>query len=448
MEFSQQNSAMKFYSVLLDTLPEAITMVNRDGTVLEWNQAAEKIYAIPRETIVGRPISEFFRRSSLMLIQVMESGLPVYGVYHQPRPDKHVFIHTVPITNEDGELIGAISIEQDMTDIVKLSEERYSQQTSQEGQDLPIAFDTSNRYLKKELVFIETILQTEPLGCLLMTGESGVGKSMLAKYMHTRSLQTGSFVSLSCDAYPEGLLDIELFGHQEHDYSAKLETASQGTLYLRNINQMAQKTQVKLAQAIRDNGFYKNRGQAWIPLTCRIVASVGSVDSEPTPDIGIDKDLYFAFHVIDIPPLRDRREDLPQLCRAYLSQSAKRLGKPVPHLSSEVMAAFATYPWPGNIVEFQRVIEHLIIVAGDEPLRLADLPKALRPQTVTDITNSTIPLSALSEEMERQKIQHALVQTDGNKSSAAKLLGISRGALYYKLRQYDLAFDLRSSRGN
>ena len=446
----RQNQRHPFYDSLLDAIPEAVTVVDRSGTVLNWNHAAEQLYGIAEEDIVGQPIAQFFQRASLMLLQVMDNGLPVYGVYHQPRPDKHVYINAVPVTDHHGELVGAISIEQDITDVVRLNDERFHQQDLGTGEEWQPIFDTANRDLKETLTFLEKLEALDPASSLLMVGENGVGKAILARFVHSEH-RSGSFVSLDCRALTEGLLDIELFG-QGASYFAqestkkvgKLELAAEGTVYLRHIDKMPIVTQVKLAQAIRDGGFTTTDGK-FTKLCCQVIASIdslpdadsASVHGEP-PSPPLDRELLYLFQQIAIPPLRERREDIPGICHFYLRQASKRLGIPTPTLKPEVTAAFAAYTWPGNLTEVQRTMERLVITGGEAPLGFSDIPAAMRPKTVKDVTDAAVPLGTLSEELERERIEHAIAQTGGNKAKAARLLGISRGALYYKLRQYGI----------
>ncbi|WDL95345.1 sigma 54-interacting transcriptional regulator [Alicyclobacillus sp. ALC3] len=439
MSNDRQNQRLPFYDSLLDAMTEAVTVVDRSGTVLNWNKAAEQLYKIPREDIVGQPIAQFFQRASLMLLQVIDNGLPVYGVYHQPRPDKHVYINTVPVTDERGDLIGAISIERDITDVVRLNDERFHQHDVGGSEEWQPIFDTANRDLKETLTFLEKLEALDPTSSLLVIGESGVGKALLARYAHSVH-PSAPFITLDCRALTEGLLDIELFGQGAHYFAqesskklGKLELAAEGTVYLRHIDKMPIPTQVKLAQAIRDSGYTTTDGE-FTALRCRIIASCRGEASTPL----LDPELLYLFQQITLPPLRERREDIPGICHFYLRQASTRLGIATPTLKPEVTAALATYTWPGNLTEVQRTMERLVIAGGDAPLDFSDIPSAMRPKTFKELTDAAIPLGALSEELERERIEHAIAQTGGNKAKAARLLGISRGALYYKIRQYGI----------
>lgn len=165
----------------------------------------------------------------------------------------------------------------------------------------------------------------------------------------------------------------------------------------------------------------------------------GSFQDLPTIEASLAcKDLYYQFHALEIPPLRKRRQDLPMLWQYSISSAARTTNKPIPQISSEVMAFVSTFSWPGNMPELMHAAEHLVIVSAEEPLTLKDLPAAIRPKTIGDIVEGALTLNMMSEEVEHKQIEEALERAAGNKAQAARLLGISRGSLYYKLKHYHL----------
>ncbi|WP_245533974.1 sigma-54 interaction domain-containing protein [Effusibacillus pohliae] len=439
---SQSRKIKAFFDVLLDSVNDAVTGVDRDGTVLYWNNVAERLYGIPKEQIIGKPIGNFFQKGSLMLFQVMETGCPVYQVYHRPRPDKHVFINAVPIYDENGELLGAVAIEQDITHTVKLSEELYNRPDS--PIDAPPGRQLVHRSRSMQQILQFLTHTSKQSFSILLTGEAGVGKQTLAALAHRTGNKSGPFIAINCDSIPSGLLDAELFGYQggtfggEDERPGKLELAAGGTVYLKNVHALPLPTQSKLSQALGEGHFFRTGGMNPIPLRCQIVASsVPEVEELVAKGVFL-QELFYRFHTFAVPALAERKEDLPELCHLFLSKSAQTVGKPVPRLSSEVMAALTTYDWPGNLPQLRNVMEYLAIVADGREVTLEHLPPAIRLTTLSQLAEDALPLSALSEEMERAKIEDALRKTGGNKAGAARLLGISRGALYYKIKQYGL----------
>jgi sigma-54 dependent transcriptional regulator, acetoin dehydrogenase operon transcriptional activator AcoR len=432
-----------FLDILLDSVNDAVTGVDREGTVLYWNKAAERMYDIPYNDIAGKRIGEFFQKNSVMLFQVMESSSPVHQVYHQPRPDKHVLINAVPIYDEQNVLIGAISIEQDITHTVRLSEELYSKpgNLGQPSSEFPLM--KINSSVEQIILFAaQTVEQMYPI---LLFGETGVGKETVARMIHHSAGRTGPFLSISCDTIPSGLLEAELvgfqggaFGEMEQKLSGKFALVRGGTIYLRSIHTMPLSTQEKLAQILNKRIYYRVGGEEPIPLECLVIASCSrDIDSLITKGTLLQR-LYYVFHSQLIPSLRNRKEDLPELFHHLLSELAQGLGKPLPHLTTEAMTALTLYDWPGNLMQLRNVMERLVISSNGDDITLNELPDVLQFTTLTHLTHESLLLTAVSEEMELAKIEESLKRTDGNKASAARLLGISRGSLYYKMKQYGL----------
>jgi PAS domain S-box-containing protein len=436
-----------FLNSLLDSVSEAVTGVDKNGVVIYWNSAAEQMYGIPKEQIIGRKIGEFFRKGSIMLFQVMRSGLPVHQVYHNPRPDIHVLINAVPIFDDDGELIGAIAIEQDVTYTVRLSEELFNKSQLEDTQSYENFLVKRNTSMKQIVYFLtQTSDQSFPV---LLVGESGVGRETLAHLIHNTNSHSKAFISMNCEAIPTALFDTELFGYQEGilggsqvERQGKLDMAHEGTLYLKNIHHLPLPTQSKLANAIQERRFYRVGGTTPLPLTCRIVASSSPDLVEKVKEGSFSKELFYLFHQLNVPTLKERKEDLPELCNLFLHDFANKMGKPVPKLSSEVMAILTTYHWPGNLHELRNVMERLVILSDGEEISAEHLPNSIKTHILSDFGDhaTALPerLPDRSEKMERKMIEDALRKTAGNKANAARLLGISRGALYYKLKQYNL----------
>jgi transcriptional regulator with PAS, ATPase and Fis domain len=280
---------------------------------------------------------------------------------------------------------------------------------------------------------------------VLLVGENGVGKEMIAKMIHQMGKYPGPFLSISCDTIPAGLLDMELLGYaggmlgsDREERPGKLDLAHTGTIYLKNISALPLPIQAKLADAINQLQFFRVGGDKPIQLTCRVIASSTVAIEELVEKKLLLRELSYIFHVHMIPPLRERKEDLPELCHYYLAESAKAVGKPVPRLSSEVITALTKFHWPGNLLQLRNVMEHLMIKSSGNEITLNDLPSELRLTTLADLAQESLSLTILSEEMEKAKIIDALKRTGGNKASAARLLGISRGSLYYKIKQYKI----------
>lgn len=416
-------------SGLLGAMNDAVTVIDNEGTVLYWNRVAEETYGINGKDIIGRKIGDFFQRESIMLFQVMESGRAVYQVYHEPRPGMHVMINAAPIADAAGKTIGALSIERDVSSYVKLSAEMYHHP---EGQPLlPAVFPA--RLLQR----VKTVFSLgQPL---LLSGEGGVGRTSMAEWLHRSAGRSGRFVMVSCGTVPEGMLEAELFGYQgKEERPGKLDLAAEGTLYLKDMDALPPAMQEKLAAMLRTSRFERLGGTASVPLQCRICGSVGPQAAGEEAGRLLPS-LRYAFQLYTVPPLRERKQDLPELCRLFLDQAASKAGMTGPELAPDALAAVLAYDWPGNLSQLRNAMEYAVAAAsGSGTVTSAQLPEYARLRTLNELTEPDLPLSVHSGEWERARIAETLERANGNKAKAARMLQISRGALYYKLKQYGL----------
>ncbi|WP_374015721.1 sigma 54-interacting transcriptional regulator [Paenibacillus thiaminolyticus] len=426
---SQSGVMEAVLSVLLGAMNDAVTVIDNEGTVLYWNRVAEETYGINGADIIGHKIGDFFQRESIMLFQVMDSGSAVHQVYHEPRPGMHVMINASPITDEAGKPLGALSIERDVSSYVKLSAEMYHHPAGQPL--LPAVFPSA---LLQRLQTAFSIGQP-----LLLAGEGGVGRNSMAEWLHRSAGRSGRFVMVSCSTIPEGMLEAELFGYQGgEERPGKLDLAADGTLYLRDIDALPPSMQEKLAAMLRLSRFERLGGMSSVPMQCRICGSIGPEAAAEESDRLLPS-LRYAFQLYTVPPLRERKQDLPELCRVFLQQAATKAGITAPELAPDALAAVFACDWPGNLSQLRNAMEYAAAAAaGSGAVTSAQLPEYARLTTLNELTEPDLPLSVHSGEWERARIAETLERTNGNKAKAARMLRISRGALYYKMKQYGL----------
>jgi DNA-binding NtrC family response regulator len=289
---------------------------------------------------------------------------------------------------------------------------------------------------------------------VLITGESGTGKELVAKAIHRLSLRSmNRFVDLNCGAIPRELLENELFGHEKGSFTGahkrttgNFEYANGGTLFLDEISEMDLSLQVKLLRVLQERSFHRIGGRERIDVDVRIVAATNRDLPESIRRGEFREDLYYRLNVVNIhlPPLRDRREDIPLLARHFLEYYSAKNGKIFVDFTSSALEALINYGWPGNIRELENTIERLVVLNSDTMVQLAHLPKHLQN------VERNIPLSGFSafnleqsqvlklEEVERQAIEFALLKYKGNMSVVAKKLGIAQATLYRKVRHFNL----------
>ncbi|WP_407312515.1 sigma-54 interaction domain-containing protein [Desulfosporosinus sp. SB140] len=450
-----------FFQTLLDTVNEAVTVVTKEGTVSHWNTMAQDTYSIPQQDILGKHIANFFEQEALTTLKILDEGRPVRQSYHSPRPGTHVLINASPVIC-DGSILGAISCEQDITQIVRLNEKLSN--TSSELRDLQKKIsppdDPFTKIIGKGKSIRRTISVARKISSseatVLITGESGVGKELFAQAIHMASPRASKpLIALNCGAIPTALFESELFGYHGGAFTGaerkgkpgKLELAHGGTLFLDEVGELPLGLQVKLLRVLQDRCFYRLGGTEPITVSTRIIAATNRNLEKMMQTGDFREDLYYRLNVItlEVPPLRERPEDIPELVQTFLHESALKYHKPMPSLDPAVIVAFLNYHWPGNVRELHNVTERLAVLADEGIIETQYLPLALQRSKIEPIHLAESITSQMlsnpkqfnnSKQLER--ICDALEKTHGNKSAAAELLGISRGTLYNKLKQYNL----------
>jgi two-component system, NtrC family, response regulator AtoC len=294
---------------------------------------------------------------------------------------------------------------------------------------------------------------------VLLLGETGVGKGVVAEAIHQRSARADKpLLPLNCGALAESVLETELFGHEKGAFTGAvaqtpglLESAHGGTVFLDEVGELPPATQVKLLRVLENREVMRVGGRRPIPVDVRFIAATNRDLDALVADGRFRKDLFFRLNGISIqvPPLRERVSEIAPLARAFAQRAAKELGGQAPELSTTVLSALAAYAWPGNVRELRNVVERAVVLAGGRPVGLehvrlperdAGSPSAPRPAPAQTPAEPGAPqhLRAELEDVERRRIVEALEQVAGNQSRAAELLGMSRRTLLRRLDDYGI----------
>lgn len=307
---------------------------------------------------------------------------------------------------------------------------------------------------------LQVIRQVAPTrSTVLIEGESGTGKEMIAQAIHGLSpRRQGPFVAVHCAALAPTLLESELFGHERGAFTGamerrigRFEMADGGTLFLDEIGEISPSTQVKILRVIEEYRFERVGGNRPIDVDVRLVAATNRDLKRMVSEGAFREDLFFRLNVVSIrlPPLRDRREDIPLLVAHFLEELSKQNGRVPPKLSPRALDAFTAYDWPGNVRELRNVVERMIVLAQGDTLDVADLPPELRasmPPVSAALGTTSATLEGLTlAEAERRMIEHALLATGGNRAEAARRLGISRRTIHRKIEEYGLDVPARKA---
>ncbi|MBI4442592.1 MAG: sigma-54-dependent Fis family transcriptional regulator [Acidobacteria bacterium] len=285
---------------------------------------------------------------------------------------------------------------------------------------------------------------------VLIRGETGTGKELLAKAIHFNSSRKGKpFVTINCGAIPRELLESELFGHVKGSFTGalthkkgKVEIADGGTLFLDEITEMPPELQVKLLRLVQESEIEKVGATSPIKINARFIAATNRNLQAMIEDGTFREDLYYRLAVVpfELPPLRERTEDIPELVQHFFAESKQKQGRPDLVLPSSLLPYFCAYRWPGNVRELENVLERLIVLTRGNEISLSDLPEFLRRERPTlDALHLELPPQGISlEAVEKELILRALKKFNWNQTHAAKYLDLSRKTLIYRMEKYGI----------
>ncbi len=289
---------------------------------------------------------------------------------------------------------------------------------------------------------------------VLVTGESGTGKEVVARAIHDRgNRREQPFVAINCGAIPEGLIESELFGHEKGSFTGAseakpglFEVAGSGTLFLDEVGELPPQVQVKLLRALQERKIRRVGGNADIGMAARIVAATNRDLGEEVKAGRFREDLYYRLNVIQIrmPPLRERREDVPLFLAHFLARFATELGRPSPRLSPEAERLLFAYPYPGNVRELANVVERAVTLSDDGSVEVGVLPATVRGAqpggagVPANLPEGGLDLQAHLDDVERRLLEQALERTLGVKTDAARLLSLTFRSLRYRLAKFGI----------
>ena len=447
----QRNQAQ--FDKILEIANESICIINDKEEVECWNPKSELLYNIKAKEILGQPIKKYFPND--MISQTLRERKVIKDSYHQPRESSHVLITSAPIM-VGNKLIGSLSMERDIGDVVYLNEEltRTSVKVKQLKQELNSLskYDFFAKIYGHSSIIKQTIEVAQKFAVteapVLIQGESGTGKELFARAIHEASNRSQQpFVAVNCGALPQMLFESEVFGYEGGAFTGalkegkpgKFEQANRGTLFLDEIGELELGSQVKLLRALQDKTFYRIGGTRPIQVDVRIIAATNRSLEEMIKEGKFREDLYFRLNVatLSLPPLRERKEDIPELVYLLTRKISAVYQKDNIEFEPEVMIAFMRYNWSGNVRQLQNVLERLVILADEGIVKYENLPDELKVDNFSDFIiekpKGNINLSTLTERMERKIIVDALKNAGNNIAEAARILGIPRSSLYYKM---------------
>lgn len=417
---------------------DPIIAVNPEFVVTEINDAAMHVCGIS-PGIVGESFRQVAGGCTGQCLEILEETLEGKKPSERARiecqraggPRYVLSIACYPLRERTGRFRGAVMVCRDETRLVELETRLHDLQRFQK-------IIGSSPGMQKVYGYIEALAGTQTT--VLIRGESGTGKELVAEALHAGSPGSNRpFIRVNCSALAESLLESELFGHAKgsftgayQDYTGRFQRAHGGTIFLDEIGDVSPKIQLGLLRVLQEKEIERIGDPRPIKLDVRIVAATNRDLQELVGAGRFRQDLYFRLKVVEImiPPLRERREDIPLLVRHFIEKFNRQFGKGIENVSDNVLRGLREYDWPGNVRELEHAIEHAFVLCRDSVITLDYLPPEL-----ASFARGRYATTCGDTEAESRLILETLSKTGGNKARAARMLGIDRKTLYRKLRQ-------------
>jgi len=430
---------------VFDQLSDALVLYDPEFRITGVNRSAEKLFGMSSEEMLGRHCQDIFNCS------VCEPGCGVLVGLNQPAGAPHstvrlrtengmerlVVMRTTQMFDEQGQLSGVVAT---IKDITEESAPQKREVIAESGA------------MRDVLNFVRRVAASEAT-TILLEGENGTGKDLVAKTLHYQSLrQAEPFIAINCAAIPDSLLESELFGYEKGAFTDAraqkrgiFELADKGTLFLDEVGEIPLMLQAKLLRVLEDQSFRRLGGLKDIQLDLRVVAATNKNLREAVKEGAFRQDLYFRLNVIQIliPPLRDRADDIVPLTRFFIEHYNRKFKRSIEGVSEYAAKLLLYHDWPGNVRELRNAIERAMILEESSVITPASLPIAISRPDGDALHEAAAPAAIPSDGMslednERSLLVRALEKTNGNQTQAARLLRVTRDTLRYKMKKFNL----------
>ncbi len=444
--------------IILDSIADGVFTVDKDWKITSFNHAARKITGIRKEEAIGRYCWEVFKASiceqRCSLRQTIESGQSIVNqpifIVNSKGERIPVSISTAILKDKKGKVIGGVETFRDLSVIEELRKELTNQHSF-------LDIISKNQEMRRLFEMLEIISESDTT--ILLEGESGTGKELFAKAIHSLShRKKGPMITVNCGALPDTLLESELFGYKagaftdaKKDKPGRLALAENGTLFLDEIGDISQLLQVRLLRVLQDK-IYEPLGATKSEKANVRIVSATNKNLERMVKKGLFRDdLYYRINVVKLvlPPLRNRKEDIPLLIEKFVNKYSKLGGKEIHGLSPEAMSTLMAYNFPGNIRELENIIEYATVVCKNSLIRIKNLPENLlrAPDSKNNTVTKETSVKVFSiETMEKDIILETLRKNNWNRKATAAQMGIHPSTLWRKIKRLNLKIPKQDGR--
>ncbi len=433
-------------TVILDSIADGVFTVDMDFRITSFNRSAELITGFSAEEAVGQQCYNIFRTSvcqtDCLLGESIRTGRRISGqeltILNRQNVEVPISVSTAILRNPKGDVIGGVETFRDLTAVEQLRQEMQRKYTLHD-------MVSKNHRMQQIFALITDVAATT--ASVMIQGETGTGKGLLARAIHNESpRRDGPFVEVNCGSLPDTLLESELFGHVAGAFTdaraarkGRFELADGGTLFLDEIGDTSQVMQVKMLRVLQEGTFEPVGSSETRKTDVRVIAATHRDLKDLVNRESFRQDLYYRINTLQVilPPLRERREDIPLLVNHYIERFNRLTGKRVRKASGKAMRAMMQYDWPGNVRELEHAIEHAFVLAKEATFGLNHLPVELSSEEDTDRASAPggeHPRTILHD-AERRAIEEVLTRHEGNKAAASRELGVSRTTLWRKMKR-------------
>jgi len=434
---------------IFDQLSDALFLYDRDLNITGVNQAAQRLFGMTAEEMIGRHCKQLFRCSSCendcgMVQAIGETTCLPTGtirIHTDNGRERMVVVRTVQLHDDDGNLEGVVATIKDITEEAEPSKRQVI---------------AESQAMREVLNFVRRVAVSEATS-ILIEGENGTGKDLIATTLHYQSLrQSEPFLAINCAAIPETLLESELFGYEKGAFTdaraqkrGLFELADKGSLFLDEIGEIPLSLQAKLLRVLEEQTFRRLGGLRDIKVDLRIIAATNKNLREAVKEGAFRQDLYYRLNVIQlmVPPLRERHQDILPLANFFIEHYNVKFKRHIEGLTSETEAMLLAHDWPGNVRELRNAIERAMILEETSLITPGSLPFSISdtesPLSASVAIEAPVAGSGPGEGMsladqERRLLVQALAKTGGNQTQAARILRITRDTLRYKMKKFNL----------
>ena len=459
-EITNLREIRSMLEAIINSTQDAISVVDEDGVGILINPAYTKLTGLTEEDIIGKPANVDIAEGQSMHYKVLETKKPVKGVRMKVGPNKKdVIVDAAPII-VDGELKGSVAVAHDVSEIKKLTEELDQAKQIIRQINAKYSFqDIVGESETMEAVINQAEKASKTPITVLLRGESGTGKELFAHAIHNSSERSQQkFVRVNCSALADNILESELFGYTEGAFTGAkkggkkglFEEADMGTIFLDEIGKISMNLQSKLLRVIQEKEILRVGGTRPIDIDVRIIVATNINLEKAIQDGNFREDLYYRLNVfpIFIPPLRERKEDIPFLIHHIITKFNQEYGRSVKGCSKQAISYLKKYDWPGNVRELENIIGRAMINLGlnEDIIKIEHIPDIMghteqNGEVVKSGSHYSLDDNSLKDiinRTERQVITKALKETGGNRKEAAEILGIAVRSLYYKINKYNI----------